>query len=550
MKNIIRWTLVLAVAGFAAQWPSTLRAQYFPQGRRQNVVLTIHADGRCEVESQSVMSRPMAEQQVRMMEMQQKMEEAAEAGDLAQMAGAHPEANTNALTDEQLKEKYLETMGGRFSGMEEEGDKPMVTVDKDNLTVTRKSSFASIQEMLQNGSGSLSAGVIYFENMRFEQDRNGHLLVTLTPNPATKRSLARMRSEWKLEGLNAGLEFVLPGKVLSSGFPETQTNATWLAVDSKKDESLDALAKLYDGPIVITAESGGLTLKEPLESKNLRRLTRRAGEMGSDLPITEGGAGFVAQAQGIMTTTLHVFPGGENYFKEGNLPSGEQAGTMVHAKLFPPNGRTLQSVTDVKLLKATDDKGRAVAAGENGGAERTSTAYVPSDSGRPQQNNSADVQLRLQLPQPDAQAIDEITAEAVAVTAGSWKEMTLTNITETATNEFDIGAVLPGAKLVISKFSSKGYSLSLQVQIKGPATVRDLQVRVKSPGSEERGYNNSSDAGIQTQGGETTRTLRVSAAMINENGGKVSGPCRLLIRCPQDLRRERVTIQLKGLDLL
>lgn len=189
-------------------------------------------------------------------------------------------------------------------------------------------------------------------------------------------------------------------------------------------------------------------------------------------------------------------------------------------------------MTDVKLLKATDDLGRGVAAGENGEEEEISTAFVRSDWVGPQQNNSADVQLRLQLPQPDAQAIDEISAEAVAVTAGSWKEMTLTNITETATNEFDIGGVLPGAKLVISKFSSKGYSLSLQVQIKGPATVRDLQVRVKSPGSEERGYNNSSDAGIKTQGGETTRTLRVSASMINENGGKVSGRYRLLIRYP------------------
>jgi hypothetical protein len=550
MKNFIRWTLVLAVAGFAAQWPSTLRAQYFPQGRGQNVVLTIHADGRCEVESQSVMSRPMAEQQVRMMEMQQKIVEAAEAGDMAQMAGAHPEANTNTLTDEQLKEKYLETMGRRSSGMEEEGEKPIVTVDKDNLTVTKKSSFASVQEMLQNGSGSLSAGVIYFENMRFEQDTKGHLLVTLTPNPATKRSLARMRSEWKLEGLNAGLEFVFPGKVLSSGFPETQTNATWIAVDSKKDESLDALAKLYDGPIVITAESAGLALKEPLELKNLRRLARRPGEMGSDLPITEGGAGFVAQAEGIMTTTLHVFPGGEDYFKEGHLSSGEQPGTMVRAKLFPPKGRTLQSVTDVKLLKATDDKGRAVAAGENGGAEGISTAFVRSDSGRSQQNNSAEVQLRLQLPPPDAQAIDEISAEAVAVTAGSWKEMTLTNITETATNEFDIGGVLPGAKLVISKFSNKNNSLSLQVQIKGPATVKNLQVQAKVPGSEERSYGNSSDAGIKTQGAETTRTLRVNASIFNENGGKASGPYSLLIRYPEDLRRERVTIKLKGLDLL
>ena len=192
--------------------------------------------------------------------------------------------------------------------------------------------------MLENRSGLREAAdLIYFENMRFEQDTNSHLLVTLTPAARMKRETKNMRTEWKVEGLNAELKLVFPGKVLSSGFPKTETNATWIAVDSKKDETLDALVKLYDGPIVITAEAAGLTLKEPLELKNLQpRWGRGTGEMGGDLPITEAGPGFVAQAEGIETTTVHIFPAGENYFKQGNNPYGQQAGTMVHAKLFPP----------------------------------------------------------------------------------------------------------------------------------------------------------------------------------------------------------------------
>ncbi len=555
MIKFIRCTLTLAAA-WLAQYQSTLNAQFFPgRGARQNLVLTIHADGRCEVGSLSVISRPMAEQQVRMMEMQKKMEEAAENGDMARMTNAQAEAKTNALTDEQLKEKYLATMEEEFSAMgeQDEADKPNVTVDKDTVTVTKKASFASIQEMLQSRSGfQAAASLLYFENMRFEQDTNGHLLVTLTPSTAMKRGLKNMRSEWKMEGVNAELKFVFPGKVLFSGFPETQTNATWIAVDSQKDETLDALAKLYDGPIVITAEPAGLTLKEPLDLKKLRPREGRTGGVGDDLPITEGGAGFVAQAEGIMTTTLHVFPGGEHYFKEFTLPFGGQGGTMVHAKLFAPKGRTLQSVTEVKLLTATDDKGRAVAAGKNDeGEEMNAFAFVQSGMEEGQENNGAEMQLRLELPQADAQAIDEVTAEVVAVTAGSWKEMTLTNITETSTNEFGLGALLPGAKLVISKFSNKNNMLTMKVQIKGPATVKNLKVQAKVPGSEQgRGYSNSSEMNVSSKGGETTHTLQINASIFNQNGAKVSGPFQLLLRYPQDLKRERVNFKLKGLDLL
>ncbi|HXR07478.1 MAG TPA: hypothetical protein VN765_09120 [Candidatus Acidoferrum sp.] len=557
MKNFIRWTLALAAGWTLAQANATLFAQFFGdgQGARRDIVLTIHADGSCEVRSLAVLGRPAAEQQARMMEMQQKMEEAGEAEDMTQMASLQAQAKTNTFTDEQLKEKYVAMTEERSSMMgEEAAEKPNVTVDKDNVTATKKTSFASIKEMLQSRSALeiASDGLIDFQNMRFEQDTNGHLMLTLTPMAGMKRQLKNMRTEMKMMGVSGELRFVFPGKVLSSSLPETQTNATWIAVDSKKDESLDALAKLYDGPVVITAEAAGLTLKEPLELSKLRaREGGRTGEMGEDLPITEAGAGFVAQAEGISTTTLHIFPGGEDFFKNGNMLSGEQAGTMVHGKLFAPKGRSLQSVTDVKLLAATDDKGRAVAAGKNDeGEEMNSYAYVQSGMEEGQENAGAQVQLRLELPQPDAQAIDEISAEAVAVTAGSWKEMTLTNITETSTNEFDIGAALPGAKLVLSKITMKNNTLSLQGQIKGPATVKNLKVQVKVPGSEQRNYFNFSGGNVSTKNGETTRSFRVNGSVFNMNGQKSSGPYQLLIRYPEDLKRERVNFKLKGLDLL
>jgi hypothetical protein len=201
------------------------------------------------------------------------------------------------------------------------------------------------------------------------------------------------------------------------------------------------------------------------------------------------------------------------------------------------------------LVTATDDKGRAVAAAKNDdGEEFNAYAYVQSSMGEDQEDNSADLQLRLALPQPDAQAIDDLSAEAIAVTAGSWKESTLTNLTESSTNEFDIGAVLPGAKLVLKKISAKNNSVSLQGQLKGPAAVKNLQIQAKLPGSEQRNYSSFSGGTATSKNGETIRSF--NGSIYNSRGEKLTGSFQLLIRYPEDLKRERVKVKLKALDLL
>jgi len=54
---------------------------------------------------------------------------------------------------------------------------------------------------------------------------------------------------------------ILPGKILTSALPVIQGNTTSFTLDGKKDESLDAAAKLYEAPVVITAEAGGLKFR-------------------------------------------------------------------------------------------------------------------------------------------------------------------------------------------------------------------------------------------------------------------------------------------------
>ncbi|MGA2173575.1 MAG: hypothetical protein ABSH38_01195 [Verrucomicrobiota bacterium] len=546
MKRFLRWTLTLAVACGAADLNSRLMAQFFDEeAGQQQTVITIQADGSCQIEAKSTQPRKTMEQQLRIMEQMKAMEESGDVEEI-QKAASQTNAATNSLSDEELKKKVLEMREEQFGELATDTDKQeQVEVNKDNVTVVTKSSFSSVEEMLKSPRSSIGGEM--FGNVRFEQDTNGHLRVTFTPQTGMRRYFKSMRSAWKLSGMNSDFRLVLPGKVLSSGFTGMQNNATWLTVDSKKDESLDAYMKLMDTPTVITAELGGLIIKAPLESKKLRRAFARQGESADDIPLTEGGAGFVAQAEGIMTTTIHVFPEGKDYFKDGNS-FGASPGAMVTVKVFPPQGRTLQSLSGVRILKAMDDKGRAVEAAETEG-EETGFSFSAFQGGA-QEKNSVQIQLRLHLPQPDAQAIDELNAEAVALTAGAWKEMTLTNVSETSTNEFDLGAVLPGAKFIVKKLVNKNNMLRIDGQLKGPPAVRRLDVQVKIPGAAQQMMGNANERKFTAKGAESTRSITINAPLFNADGGAVSGPFTLQIRFPEDLRREKISIKLKGLDLL
>jgi len=551
MKPLIRWMLALAVVAAAAHWQGMASAQIFQAGGEQHSVLTIEPDGTCLFVTESVEPRAAAEQQMRMMERFQKTSEAAEEGEdstttAADLSATNAAAEPKPFTDEELAKKITDTMNERAEeGAEGPGQNINVQVKKDLVVTTTTRAFSSIEDLLKEGYAIWNLGGLAFQNARFETDTNGLLRVTLTPRSGMERYLKTFRSEWKLSSAKSELRLVFPGKVIASGFPAMQTNATWLTVDAKQDESLDALAKLYTAPTVITAESAGLKLPQPLESKNLGRSNRRRGEAGDDLPITNAMPGFVAEAQSITTTILHVFPGGEDYFKQRENSREARPGAIVNIKLFAPKGRTLQSVNDVRVLTALDNKGRSVVAETGEGEEVSSGGF----SGGSSDANSLQVQLPLQLPQPDAQSIDEITVEAVAVTAGAWKEMTLTNLQENATNEFDLAAVLPDAKLAITKFTSKNAQFNLQARLKGPSTVKRLDVRAKIPGNDQ--FNSySSERQFNVKNKEATRLLSLQGYGFGDEASSSQDSLVLVIRYPEDLRRERVKFNLKALDLL
>lgn len=54
---------------------------------------------------------------------------------------------------------------------------------------------------------------------------------------------------------------------------------------------------------------------------------------------------------------------------------------------------------------------------------------------------------------------------------------------------------------------------------------------------------------FRRNGNESTGGISINASFCNQNGSASSGPVTLLLRFPEDMRREKITIKLQGLDL-
>jgi hypothetical protein len=539
MKSLIRCMLALAFVAVAG-WNTTSFAQFSRGGTTEGSgTLAILSDGTCSYTNVSVAPRAALEQQMRMMDRYLKDSETAD--DTTPPAADAKESETKPFTDEELIKKIE---ASKDDGETSPDEKLTVTITNGMVRMQTVRSFDSLEDMLRDGSALWESGV-GFQYARFETETNGQIRVTFSVEPEMQRYFKTTRASLKLMGTKGEFRLILPGKILTSALPVIQGNTTSFMLDGKKDESLDAAAKLYEAPVVITAEAGGLKIPQPLDSKTIRRTNPEDGKGVSDLPLTDAGPGFVAESESITTSTLNVFPEGKGFFKEGSGQNmAKQTGATISAKIFAPKGRILQSISGVKVVKAVDDKGRTIAPAESdeGGEAEADFSMDSAGSGK---SESLSIQLALGLPATDAQAINEVDAEAIAVTAGTWKTMSVTNLQAT-NNEIDLSAVLPGAKMIITKFTSKKNEYTIQAEIKGPPTVKRIDFQTKIPGIDQSN-SSSNDRRFNTKAGISTRAIDIR--VYNYSDQEPAGPMVLVVRYPEDLRRERLQIKLTGLDL-
>lgn len=537
MKTILMISAALgcAVLGRTAGWQAA---------GEERVTIVLRADGSGAATNATVQSRATTEQSLRWFQQFRDSQRAVETGEDEAVTQPRQKAEPKPFTDADLLATIGEAtkMAAEQAGLERKLESARVTSNEVRTVWSQQ--YTNLQQFAEQAQAVIAQSGVVLENVRLE-GTNDQLRVTLWPSPQMKRYSKTMRERWKAAKFQAELTWILPGKVLSSSLPEVNGNATSIKVNSEDEKSIDAFVKLHEAPIVITAELNGLKIAQPLESKAARRASQGAHTTGGDLPIADAGPGFVAEPLSVTTSTLTLFPAGEEIFK-GRTATRFTTGAVVRAKLFPPKGRTILSVSEARVIKAVDDKGRALAVG--GDAEAQVRRSYRSFLMEGEKSGSAQIELNLQLPGPEAESIAELGADAVVVTVGKWKEFTITNLQANATNEFDLTPILAGAKLTLKKVTRRQEQMTIEAQVNGPAQVRDLDFQGRQPGARNfHSYANNRRSSSTSD--KTSRTVQIQCSSYGDEGLN-PGAVILVIRYPDDLRRERVPIKLSNLDLL
>ena len=307
-------------------------------------------------------------------------------------------------------------------------------------------------------------------------------------------------------------------------------------------------------PILITTELRGIRLDESLESGKLVRATKRQAKADPDLPITDAGPGFQAEPVSLTISMVHYFPEGKAHLKHGPQASmfgTESPGTVISAKLSPPKGRQIRSITGLRVKAAKDDKGRAISTGVDGSDAPQSYRMLSNDPEDREKSGAARVQLRLGLPAPDAKAIAQVEAEAVVLTIGGWRELLLTNVQADAKKAIDLNEVLPGAKLIIKRISGGRRQTIVEARLEGPAAINQLEVQIKSSSRRARSSTTTNQRTTASDKVATRNfTLRALGFERSQKGeGEKTSLPTLLVRYPQDMKRERLQFELTAVDL-
>lgn len=526
--------------------------------REQHVTLTIEPDGRCQLRVETVMSRDLAEKTVRMMEKFKKMQE--------QMADAEDSetkvepTSTNApvaLSDTELLTKLRESATHRF-GEEDAKPKPEPAVELQggSVRVIATNVFASAAELAGGYDWHQLFWGFPMSALKLANETNGNLRLTLTP--WTQRGagsyLKSLTDQWKNAGVQYEAKIVMPGKILSSGFPETSDRTTSFRLDATNAANLQVFRAMVTTSIVIVAESGGLKLTEAVDSAaaSRQRYGRQQNEF-ADLPLQPASPGYLAEADSAQVTTVYHFPEGTNLLKNRHAFDLETAGVSVRGKLFPPKGWSLLAVNNLKVTAARDDKGRKVESRSEDTEDYSgmSSAYVSTEREDP----SAQLNLALKLPEPDAKAIEEVDVVAEVVMVASWKEMELKNVAARGGETVDISSVLQGAKLTFIQQTNKAGSsggmrqFNMTLKLEGPRDIKSIKVECKAS-DDGRSNFSSYDSNSRTVKGINTREVRITGYSMFSEGGVDSSEVKIILRYPENPRREKVEFKLTGIDLL
>jgi len=562
----------------------------------RNTTLTITPEGRSVITIEMIAARNLFEQQAKMMgsgggrpdeedmfaepepeEGADAVEEPAEmeadadaeADAAPEMAPAgQPEAEESELSEED-QELIDDVKAMILDQLDEDG--AAVTIEtvefiEDKMRIVATMAFDTVADFAASGTGLEQ---FIFETMQVDKNDEGNLVFTFNADDDFSEDTEQARMTINASGFKGRFKIVLPGTVLSSSMPQTEGNTTWLAVDANESETVDKFIEVFAAPIEIVCEPGGLQLELPIVTPEGYR---SAGPVEDTADIPEAAEPLIAEGSTVQLQTTYYFPEGEKFREEVERTTyGEEDGLTIRARLYAPPGRNFLSVDSVRAVSAVDDQGRAVPVD---GEEQDRYVYSSGQFDVEQATESYDITVRLGLPEPDAQAVEELACEAIVETFGDVKQKTLTNIQGDPGNPIDISEVLEGAKLYVWKIKpdpraeeedepgeqpmpveipnaemDEQASGRVAIKLVGPEDIQKVDLDIEIPAA---GYVHA----YRTRSSWTTEAGQSEGKIVlYYDGQNIQLPpgetvqLNLVISRPDDVRREKVKFTIVGLDL-
>lgn len=536
--------------------------------------------------------------------------EAAEDSDKAEQPG-RPQAARKLSDDELLAAvKKIYSINAEMFGGASEGNSGMesIILEKEMIRMAFTNSFLSVREMLSSRAWYIP--MVYGASLKIEKAGTNQVRMTYKPFP-NERFWDRLADSFKREGTKVEYKVILPGRIISSGFSNINDRTTWLTIDSKNRESLTNVLERLRKPIEIVSESGGLSLEEPLDSMILTRRGSGGDASESTQAVSAESTNYTILLRHINITTVYTFPGASNNapassFSQRMRYGQQNQGMMFGADVQPPPGRKLLSIANIQVIKATDNRGQplklkaekpkpssgskeavkdestaapietattpsepgsettptvpeddnpgnnvndselpemAEASGEDSGAgEENTTVFAQNQDNRPIQ-----IYWTLPAPSPEISAIEEMEMTGIARTISGWKTVTLSNVQASATNAIDLSSLLPGTRLFITQFKAGKQNKNLEARLEGPPGIRDFEIKFIT--SEINNSMNMSERNFINKGNQSVRKISVQSYDYSQTRDKSEDPPGVLIRFPEDSKREKVRFKLVGLDI-
>ena len=508
--------------------------------KETHFTLQINEDGTAVLKQDTVMDRAVFEMEAN------GGEDGDEADRLVTGVVQVPKENKKSTEDEQKKkdQNLAEMFKAQFSEQDTLMQNPEIqnnlTVDVTSTTIHKVliSTFPNLNLLVQNMPISMHTG----HRMKLERDENGKFRLTLQSRLDQQEMdlLTILRVELGRNKTAFSLKIVMPGKVLSSTLPINTDNVTECTANASKEDDLNAIMKLFKESIVVVSEPSQLKMDRfPLELGK-RNIFMNEDQADQDVPLAAGIVAYRAVAKMVVMHQTHYFPGAEEVLDKG-MYYVEPTGCTLTLTLQAPQGRNLLKSLNVALIRALDDKNRELKLNDENSDESSSQCDY-GDGPR----QTLDIPLVLVLPQSDVRTLVSVEGEAEILTFSKWNEHVIAD-PKPGETVIDLGDILSGAKLVILPLAKNArqtdaHQIMFKTKITGPKEIQRLHFVLKAGQNQAIQYMGQDIA--KPDGQQFVRNSMVQSWTSEQNAS-----LKLVVRYPDDLKREKVKFKVEDVDL-